>query len=293
MCIRDRVSTQSTGAHPSIAMACPYEAKIEETVFEGGVTYFVVQIQAITILLDGARCVTGRQQHWTIKRRYSQFSALREHLDSRSIEVKSFPRKHLVRSNSVSVVDERKTQLAHFLNQYALPFIDEDSAVGEFIDLDFHSDYSQPPRPRSCPKLNQSSDGTPHVSGTSNYSSFPSDTPAPAEDCSLIPAEHSEGSLAEDSTSGKASLGSEPLVNPLESSAFAERWLHANPTVSVEGLMSDTENFLGEEEPSLEQSANWAKSPSGRLRGNTVEGNMSNRAPDGLHLSLEGGPHTR
>lgn len=66
--------------------------------------------------------------------RYSDFASLRDDLLKQRVHVKSFPRKHLVRSNSVSVVNERKVELDMFLKQSVLCNLDKE-CVKVFLQL--------------------------------------------------------------------------------------------------------------------------------------------------------------
>lgn len=66
--------------------------------------------------------------------RYSDFASLRDDLLKQHVHVKSFPRKHLVRSNSVSVVNERKVELELFLKQTVLCNLEQQHVKG-FLQL--------------------------------------------------------------------------------------------------------------------------------------------------------------
>lgn len=75
------------------------------------------------------------QASWTVTKRYSEFAALRDTLQKHyNIQADNFPRKHLFRSNSMSVVKERVDALSEFIDNVLLPNWSA-SAVAEFLEL--------------------------------------------------------------------------------------------------------------------------------------------------------------
>ena len=68
--------------------------------------------------------------------------SLREVLEASSVHTESFPRKHLFRSNSAAVIQERVEGLTEFIHNVLLPNIDHDS-VAQFLELQQGGDPSQ------------------------------------------------------------------------------------------------------------------------------------------------------
>eukprot|EP00656_Telonema_subtile_P000603 TRINITY_DN10272_c0_g1_i1.p1 TRINITY_DN10272_c0_g1~~TRINITY_DN10272_c0_g1_i1.p1 ORF type:complete len:238 (+),score=31.86 TRINITY_DN10272_c0_g1_i1:187-900(+) len=79
---------------------------------------------------------------WTLEHRYSQFAALHEKLEKKYGVTGAFPRKHLIRSHSSTVIEERKHDLGRFLSDYAIPNTDKPD-VRQFLQLD--RDGTAPP----------------------------------------------------------------------------------------------------------------------------------------------------
>eukprot|EP00658_Telonema_sp_P-2_P069772 TRINITY_DN5915_c0_g1_i1.p1 TRINITY_DN5915_c0_g1~~TRINITY_DN5915_c0_g1_i1.p1 ORF type:complete len:516 (+),score=124.61 TRINITY_DN5915_c0_g1_i1:222-1769(+) len=86
---------------------------------------------------------------WELAKRYSEFDALQEALKSSGVEIPHFPRKHLVRSNSERVVEERKRELTEFLQGIVVPH-EEMEVVRAFLELDRHGE-EPPASPEASP----------------------------------------------------------------------------------------------------------------------------------------------
>eukprot|EP00656_Telonema_subtile_P028178 TRINITY_DN30476_c0_g1_i1.p1 TRINITY_DN30476_c0_g1~~TRINITY_DN30476_c0_g1_i1.p1 ORF type:complete len:101 (+),score=8.57 TRINITY_DN30476_c0_g1_i1:56-358(+) len=80
---------------------------------------------------------------WLVEKRYSDFGALRDSLEDSGIEVTKFPRKHLVRSNVPSVIEERKVELTEFIADFAVANTDH-ACVRSFLQLDPDSRFTLP-----------------------------------------------------------------------------------------------------------------------------------------------------
>ena len=96
-----------------------------------------------------------------VERRYSQFDALRERLELEGQVVTSFPCKHLLRSNTKSVVKERVLGFTAFLVDVVLIQTDSlvgggGSAVSEFLELDKNLQRSTPVSPKLAVQLDSS-----------------------------------------------------------------------------------------------------------------------------------------
>eukprot|EP00656_Telonema_subtile_P009840 TRINITY_DN14657_c0_g1_i1.p1 TRINITY_DN14657_c0_g1~~TRINITY_DN14657_c0_g1_i1.p1 ORF type:complete len:229 (-),score=51.11 TRINITY_DN14657_c0_g1_i1:151-837(-) len=72
---------------------------------------------------------------WTIEKRFSDFEELKAALEDSGVEIDSFPRKHLLRSNSTEVTRERRKGLDLFLQQVVLPKA-RNRTVHAFLQLD-------------------------------------------------------------------------------------------------------------------------------------------------------------
>eukprot|EP00656_Telonema_subtile_P001245 TRINITY_DN10574_c0_g1_i2.p1 TRINITY_DN10574_c0_g1~~TRINITY_DN10574_c0_g1_i2.p1 ORF type:complete len:152 (+),score=41.67 TRINITY_DN10574_c0_g1_i2:179-634(+) len=116
---------------------------------EGSVCFFDLQV---TPHLLGDR----RPESWILARRYSQFDRLKEALEAQKVEISSFPRKHLVRSNTEAVVNRRIVDLNLFIEEVLLKNLDK-QAVADFLELDAHSvqRHTSESLPELCPHLQQ------------------------------------------------------------------------------------------------------------------------------------------
>lgn len=88
-------------------------------------THFIIEV-----------CTTSRPHtQWQISKRYSDFDGLRRALQADSVHVPRFPRKHMLRSNTTTVANQRKEALGNFLDEVVLQHW-EHSAVVAFLELE-------------------------------------------------------------------------------------------------------------------------------------------------------------
>lgn len=101
---------------------------------KGESTFFIINMTSI-----------ASQRSWKLSKRYSEFNELRLGLEADGVVTPSFPRKHLLRSNTVAVVSQRRAALTEFLNEIVLKHC-ELPVVADFLDLDNHSRPTRAPQ---------------------------------------------------------------------------------------------------------------------------------------------------
>lgn len=116
---RHNAPVMSFSADSSLADLCVKSAGTSNS----GVTYFTISVQ--TIYGD----------EWGVEKRYSEFEDLRLHLANKGIEATSFPGKHLFRSNTQSVIQERIVGFTKFLREVVAHQTKRQS-VQRFLRLD-------------------------------------------------------------------------------------------------------------------------------------------------------------
>jgi len=104
-------------------MAVSYHAGIHNSHQQDGVTWYQIKVSVST------------GSEWLVDHRFSEFEALRTALTRGGVNVDHFPRKHLVRSNSSSVVADREKDLSAFLKDFVLEHVDL-QPVRDFLQLD-------------------------------------------------------------------------------------------------------------------------------------------------------------
>lgn len=112
---------------------------INHTHAKNGTTYYSVQ-------------VTSSGHNTVVDKRFSEFEKLRDELQKNRVMVQTFPRKHLVRSNTEAVINERKTGLTTFLNTVVLKHLDQ-ASVRNFLELTTTQPPTVSPRAPSNPNL--------------------------------------------------------------------------------------------------------------------------------------------
>jgi len=107
-------------AHSDGHSDVPLRAVIDGHSTEDGHTYFRVNVSL-------------RGKSWSVKRRYSDFEELRESLENEGLRFENFPRKHLTRSNTESVIAERTEGFNAFLSMVLR--VQNFAALSSFLEV--------------------------------------------------------------------------------------------------------------------------------------------------------------